>query len=192
MFFPDPALAFANLRKAAKRGGRLVFACWRELARNPWHTVPLEAARQHVPPPPEPGPDCPPVLLADEARLRRILAAAGFARVAPTPVALELDLARERLDAAVETRSTSASRRARSKASPRRRAPPGARRRSAPRSRPTGAAERAPQSGHLDRRSGQSVTMSSSLAGRSREREEPRPGDEASDGAAHGFTTPAA
>jgi SAM-dependent methyltransferase len=105
MFFADPALAFANLRKATKRGGRLVFACWRELARNPWHTVPLEAACKHVPRPREPGPDEPgPFSLADEARLRRVLAAAGFVRVAPTPVEFDLDLAAGKgFDAAVET-----------------------------------------------------------------------------------------
>jgi SAM-dependent methyltransferase len=105
MFFSNPVPAFANLRKAAKRGGRLVFACWRELARNPWHAIPLQAACKHVPRPPEPGPEEPgPFSLADEARLRRILAAVGFADVSPTPVAIELDLAAGKgFDAAVET-----------------------------------------------------------------------------------------
>ncbi len=105
MFFSDPVLAFANLRQATKRGGRLVFACWRELERNPWHTIPLEAACKHVPRPREPGPEEPgPFSLADRARLRRVLAAAGFADVSPTPVEIELDLAAGKgFDAAVET-----------------------------------------------------------------------------------------
>ena len=32
MFFADPAAAFTNLKRAARRGGRLCFACW---ARSP-------------------------------------------------------------------------------------------------------------------------------------------------------------
>jgi SAM-dependent methyltransferase len=94
MFFADPALAFANLRKGLTRGGRVVFACWREIERNPWQTIALGAACKHVPRPPEIGPDDPgPFSFADEARVRRILGTAGFGQIALTPVDLELDLA---------------------------------------------------------------------------------------------------
>ena len=34
MFFDDPAAAFANLRKALRRGGRLAFLCWRTREEN--------------------------------------------------------------------------------------------------------------------------------------------------------------
>src|SRR5262245_32041492 len=36
MFFSDPPAAFGNLRAALAPVGRLVFACWRDPAENPW------------------------------------------------------------------------------------------------------------------------------------------------------------
>ena len=39
MFFNDPAAAFANLRRALRRGGRLAFVCWRTRAENPAFTT---------------------------------------------------------------------------------------------------------------------------------------------------------
>jgi SAM-dependent methyltransferase len=39
MFFDDPAAAFANLRKALRRGGKLAFVCWRTRAENPVFTT---------------------------------------------------------------------------------------------------------------------------------------------------------
>jgi len=94
MFFADPALSFANMRKALKPTGRLVFACWREPRLNPWLMIPLKAATRHAPPLPKLGPEDPgPFSFADEARVRRILSSAGFADVALEPVDLELDTA---------------------------------------------------------------------------------------------------
>jgi len=103
MFFADPVLSFSNLRKALRPGGRVAFACWRALADNPWMSVPLQAALQHVPPPPLPDPDEPgPFAFAREARVRRILSDAGFSAIAIEPVDVALDLATGRgLDAAV-------------------------------------------------------------------------------------------
>jgi ubiquinone/menaquinone biosynthesis C-methylase UbiE len=40
MFFADPVLSFANMRKAQKPSGRLVLACWREPRENAWMMVP--------------------------------------------------------------------------------------------------------------------------------------------------------
>jgi ubiquinone/menaquinone biosynthesis C-methylase UbiE len=94
MFFADPVVGFANLRKGLAHGGRVVFACWREARLNPWQMIALKAACKHVPRLPEVGPEAPgPFSFADEARVRRILAAAGFEQIALTPVDLELDLA---------------------------------------------------------------------------------------------------
>ena len=59
MFFADPALSFANLRKAMRRTGRLAFACWREARSNPFFMVPLQAVYQHVPKMPQVGPEEP-------------------------------------------------------------------------------------------------------------------------------------
>ncbi len=83
MFFADPAAAFANLRRALKRGGRIAFCCWRERRENPWVTLPVAAARKHLAElPPPPGPEEPgPFSFADSSRIQRILASAGFARI---------------------------------------------------------------------------------------------------------------
>ncbi len=59
MFFADPALSFANLRKALKPSGRLAFACWREPRENPWMMTPLQAVYKHVPKLPPQGPEDP-------------------------------------------------------------------------------------------------------------------------------------
>jgi len=83
MFFADPAAAFAHLRRALKRGGRLAFCCWRDRRENPWVTLPVAAARKHLSElPPPPGPEEPgPFAFADMARIRRILTSAGFAHI---------------------------------------------------------------------------------------------------------------
>jgi ubiquinone/menaquinone biosynthesis C-methylase UbiE len=94
MFFADPVAAFLNLRRALAPAGRAVFACWREAKLNEWQVVPLRAALRCVPRLPERGPEDPgPFSFADEARVRRILEAAGFADVLLTAVDFPLDLA---------------------------------------------------------------------------------------------------
>ena len=94
MFFGDPRAAFANLRRAARPGGRLVFACWRGLLENPWMAVPLRAAQVHVPPLPRPGPDDPgPFAFADPERVTGLLAGAGWAPPRFTPLDVALDIA---------------------------------------------------------------------------------------------------
>jgi hypothetical protein len=75
-------------------GGRLAFVCWRAPRDNPWAMAPLAAARAALgiaqPPadPHAPGP----FAFADDARLRALLAEAGFAGIdlqrfdAPVPL----------------------------------------------------------------------------------------------------------
>jgi SAM-dependent methyltransferase len=103
MFFGDPAAAFANLRHGLKPGGRLLFACWRKPAENPWMMVPLHEAYKFVPRLPKLGPEDPgPFSFADPERVTRILTAAGFAAPRFTPLDVSLDLAGGAgLDAAV-------------------------------------------------------------------------------------------
>jgi ubiquinone/menaquinone biosynthesis C-methylase UbiE len=105
MFFADPALSFTNLRKGMRRTGRLAFACWREARENPFFMVPLQAVYRHVPKMPQVGPEDPgPFAFASEARVKRILDAAGFSQVAMEPVDLALDIAiGGGLDAAVKS-----------------------------------------------------------------------------------------
>jgi hypothetical protein len=103
MFFADPVLSFANMRKALRAGGRLAFACWREPRSNPWMMVALQEAYKHVPRMPELGPDDPgPFSFASEPRVRRILDEAGFSSIAMEACELSLDVAVGRgLEAAV-------------------------------------------------------------------------------------------
>ncbi len=79
MFFADPALAFANIRRALAPGGRLAFVCWRSLKDNAWASIPMAAAK-HLLPPQEPvDPLAPgPFAFADDNRVRAILKAAGY------------------------------------------------------------------------------------------------------------------
>lgn len=86
MFFEDTAAAFANVRKALKPGGRLVFVCWRPLMENPWMTIPLMAVKGILELPPAPDPNEPgPFALGDGARLRGFLEAAGFSDIEIKP-----------------------------------------------------------------------------------------------------------
>jgi len=105
MFFADPALSFTNLRKALRPTGRLAFACWREPKENPFFMAPLQAVYKHVPKLPPQGPEDPgPFAFASEARVNRILGAAGFTGIAMEPCNLTLDVALGRgLEAAVQS-----------------------------------------------------------------------------------------
>ena len=77
MFFDDPAEAFANLRKALRRGGRLAFVCWRTRAENPVFTTGFaeEAAVLGLREMPGPGAA---FSLADTGRVGALLSGAGF------------------------------------------------------------------------------------------------------------------
>ena len=80
MFFAEPVLAFANLRRALVPGGRLVFVCWRGVADNQWMSVPYLATLSALAAPPVlPPPDAPgPLAFADPVRVQKILESAGF------------------------------------------------------------------------------------------------------------------
>ena len=94
MFFADPVLAFANLRRGLKRGGRLAFACFRPAKLNEWMILPLREATKHAPPLPETRPEDPgPFSFADDSRARRILVEAGYVNVEIAPHDLEVDVA---------------------------------------------------------------------------------------------------
>src|SRR5438445_8354730 len=104
MFFAEPAVSFANLRRALLPSGRLVFACWQEPRENPWMMTPLQAVYQHVPKLPQLGPEDPgPFAFSSGERVHRILGEAGFKQIAMEPCNLALDLAIGRgIEAAVE------------------------------------------------------------------------------------------
>ena len=79
MFFDEPLAAFAAVRRRAGAGGRLVFACWPDVERNPWHVG--TALRPLLPPPPLPAPGKSPVgpfAFGDDEYVRDLLEGAGF------------------------------------------------------------------------------------------------------------------
>lgn len=93
MFFPDPTRAFANLHRAGRSGGRLVFMCWRSLPENPWMGEPVAAAFTVLPRPEKADPDAPgPFSLADPGKVERILGNAGFRAIALSPIDENLNL----------------------------------------------------------------------------------------------------
>lgn len=94
MFFAEPSVSFANMRKALRPSGRLAFSCWRTPRDNPWMMLGLREAYKHVPKLPELGPEDPgPFSFAKEERVHRILGEAGFTGIAMERVDLLLDIA---------------------------------------------------------------------------------------------------
>jgi SAM-dependent methyltransferase len=86
MFFADPGAAFANIRKALAREGRLAFVCWRTFKENEWAFAPYNAARDLLPPQEPMDPHAPgPFAFADGDRVRWILEQAGFSDVVVKP-----------------------------------------------------------------------------------------------------------
>lgn len=93
MFFDDPVVAFTNLHRALRVGGRLVFLCWQGMEANPWLLVPGVAAAAHVPLPAFSGPGGPGMFsLADRDHLTTVLSAAGFNDIEIEPVSPAITL----------------------------------------------------------------------------------------------------
>jgi ubiquinone/menaquinone biosynthesis C-methylase UbiE len=86
MFFADPSAAFANIARALRPGGRLVFVCWQELARNEFRNLPLAVLAEHLPVPQVDWSGPGGFSLADPARIRDLLGGAGFSDVRIEPV----------------------------------------------------------------------------------------------------------
>ncbi|MEJ7719888.1 MAG: class I SAM-dependent methyltransferase [Ilumatobacteraceae bacterium] len=87
MFFDDPVAAFANVAGSLRSGGRLAFACWRDLLINEWIMVPASAALQHVPMPDLGTPGAPgPFSLSDPDRILSVLEKAGFTEITMTDI----------------------------------------------------------------------------------------------------------
>jgi ubiquinone/menaquinone biosynthesis C-methylase UbiE len=105
MFFAEPAVSFANLRRALRPNARVTFVCWRDPRENPWMTMPMQAVYQHVPKLPQLGPEDPgPFAFASEERVRRILGEAGYRDVALERCDLSIDIANGRgLEGALDT-----------------------------------------------------------------------------------------
>ena len=82
MFFDEPVAAFANVASHLLPAGRLAFACWQTMDRNPWFVGHVLAPFIAAPPPPGPGKSpSGPFTLGEADRVRQILADAGFGEV---------------------------------------------------------------------------------------------------------------
>ncbi|MDB1088049.1 methyltransferase domain-containing protein [Streptomyces sp. ACA25] len=100
MFFADPVVAFANIGRALRPGGRLTFVCMADPRRNEWVQV-LSAMNSHVPAPDLGAADAPGMFsLADPERIHGVLTEAGFAEVSAEPVETPTLWGRDAADAA--------------------------------------------------------------------------------------------
>lgn len=87
MFFSDAAAAFANIARAMRPGGRVLFAVWQALSANTWMQV-ITSSLAAGGPPPAPPPDAPgPLSMAHPDRVRSLLEGAGFTQVELVPFA---------------------------------------------------------------------------------------------------------
>jgi len=90
MFFEDSERAFANLRRAARRGGELDLIVWRGAAENPFMTAAERAAAPLLPGIPARRTDGPgQFAFADARRVRGMLERAGWAAVDIRPLDVE-------------------------------------------------------------------------------------------------------
>jgi len=86
MFFDDPVGAFTHIGSLARRGGRLVFSCFRARGENEWVRAMRPVVERFAPETlAAPDPPAGPFAFADPARIESILYEAGFAppRIAP-------------------------------------------------------------------------------------------------------------
>lgn len=89
MFFSDPKVAFANIFRALRPGGRLTGSVWQHLDRNPWMMLTTATAMQilGIERPPLAGPGSPgPFSLADPEATAALLTGAGFTDIEVTAV----------------------------------------------------------------------------------------------------------
>lgn len=91
MFFADPPAAFANIARALKPGGRMVFATWAPAADNPYWTIPPRRAGERLGFPPRTEPDTPgPMGLSTLSLALDRLRAAGLSDVEGRAVSVPL------------------------------------------------------------------------------------------------------
>ena len=87
MFFSNPVVAFANLRRAAKKDAELRFVTWRSSTENPFMTTAERAAAPLLPKIPQRQPDAPgPFALADQRRIYSVLKESGWAKIDIQPI----------------------------------------------------------------------------------------------------------
>lgn len=93
MFFADPLVAFANLRRAARDGARLRLIAWRSAAENPFMTTAERTAAPWLPELPVRRPGAPgQFAFAEARRVRELLTGSGWAHVEMRPLDVPLSM----------------------------------------------------------------------------------------------------
>ncbi|MDQ6624158.1 MAG: methyltransferase domain-containing protein, partial [Verrucomicrobiota bacterium] len=89
MFVPDKSAALREARRVLKRGGKLFFSVWDDLARNGMSRVANDVIIAFTQPEPIRFVEAVPFAYADEAQMRDWLMSAGFEEMKMTPVELD-------------------------------------------------------------------------------------------------------
>ncbi|MBR1123587.1 class I SAM-dependent methyltransferase [Bradyrhizobium lablabi] len=98
MFFEDPVMAFANLRRATRVDAELRFVAWRDAAENSFMTAAERAAAPLLPSLPPRRPDAPGQFgFADRHRVRAILEQGGWAEIDIRPIDVACSFAENEL-----------------------------------------------------------------------------------------------
>lgn len=98
MFFDDPVLAFANLRRAARDGAELRCIAWRSAVDNPFMTTAERAAAPLLPNLPARQPGAPGQFsFADRHRVSSILEESGWAEIDIRPIDIDCTLPEKEL-----------------------------------------------------------------------------------------------
>jgi SAM-dependent methyltransferase len=93
MFFDEPVVAFRNIAQHLRSGGRLGFACWQPVDRNPWFIGSVLGPFVAAPAPLAPGKSpTGPFAFGDADRVRQILRDAGFGEIGVNLYEHEVDV----------------------------------------------------------------------------------------------------
>jgi hypothetical protein len=91
----EPVTSFANIARHLRAEGRVVFACWQAIDRNPWFVASASTLTRFLPPAPPLAEGKSPTgafALADPDRTAGILRDAGFSAIRRTGVDFTVDL----------------------------------------------------------------------------------------------------
>ncbi|CDX40545.1 Methyltransferase type 11 [Mesorhizobium sp. SOD10] len=102
-FFEDPVAALCNMRAGLRPGGTMTMIVWRELAENPWLSIPKDVVLRFLPRPSENARTCGPgpFSMADPDVVTRLLEGAGYGRISFERIDADVLVGRD-LDEAVE------------------------------------------------------------------------------------------
>lgn len=90
-FFSDTVAALDNLSNALKDGGKMIFVCWASVAKNPWFSIPKQAAEERLGLLPKGDPNAPgPTAFQDCDRVTNLMARAGVSNIEARQVDIAL------------------------------------------------------------------------------------------------------